>query len=369
MSVTRRLKTLQVGFVPLIDAAPLIVAAELGLFKKHGLRVQLSREIGWATIRDKIIFGHLDAAHALAALPFVATLGQGCVACDCLTGLVLNRNGNAVTLSNQLRDLGVRDAASLRRVIELRRPDRRFTFGVVFSSSSHHHLLRLWLESGRVHPDADVNIVVVPAPSMFDNLRNGHLDGYCVGEPWNSLAARKGIGWSVATSLQLAPGHPEKVLMARRQFAEEHPEEYLRLIAAIYEGCVWCDQQENRETLARMLARRGYVNVPYEYLRECLAGPANDDSGSEEPAHPLHVFHRNEVNVPTPIKGAWVMNHLLRLGQPRPSTMSPALIAKVFRQDLFHAAVSLVDSDRPEPAAARPEIPFAIKTAIEPICC
>lgn len=362
IQMKRQMKPLRVGFVPLIDAAPLIMARELGLYEKYDLQVHLSREIGWATIRDKIIFGQLEAAHALAAMPFATTIGQCCVACDCLTGLVLNLNGNAITLSQALREKGVRDATSLRQVIELNRHERRFTFGVVFPSSSHHYLLRNWLQQGGIHPDADVNVVIVPAPSMYENLRNGHLDGYCVGEPWNSVAVRKGIGWVGATSLELAPGHAEKVLMVRRDFAEQHLDEHIRLIAAIYEACVWCDALENREELSRILSRRGWLNVPFETLRDSLTDSLSFGHGVSGSLADFHVFHRYDANAPTLMKAAWVSNNLLRLGQPdRNATATPAVFPKIFRDDLFHAALRLVETT---PAKAPNSI-----TELQTVCC
>ena len=135
---------LRLGFVPLTDCAPLVVAQELGLFKKYGLRVVLSRELGWATIRDKVIHGELEAAHAVAGMPVAATLGLNSVPCDCLTALVLNLNGNAITLSQDLWNRGVRDGATLRAEIARTRGKKTFTFGVVYSFSSHHYLLRNW---------------------------------------------------------------------------------------------------------------------------------------------------------------------------------------------------------------------------------
>ncbi len=362
MRMIRQMKPLRVGFVPLIDAAPLIMARELGCYDRYGIQVQLSREVGWATIRDKIIFGQLDAAHALAAMPFAATIGQSCVACDCLSGLVLSLNGNGITLSNTLRERGVRDANSLRQIIELNRHDRQFTFGVVFRSSSHHYLLREWLRRGGIHPEADVNVVIVPAPSMFENLRNGHLDGYCVGEPWNTVAVRKNMGWVASTSLDLAPGHAEKVLMVRKDFAEQHTDEHVRLIAAIYEACLWCDAPANREELARVLSRRAYLNVSFETLRDSLTGSLDLGPGVAEALSDFHVFHRYDANAPTPMKAAWVTNNLLRLGQPdRTPAASPATLAKVFREDIYQAALRLVES-QPVPETR-------LETEPETACC
>src|SRR5438552_12946031 len=220
-------RALQVGFVPLTDCAPLVMASERGLFRKYGLRVALSRELGWATIRDKVIHGELDAAHALAAMPVAATLGLGSIRCDCLTALVLNLHGNAITLSEELWRRGVRDGATLRAQILATRGANTLTFGIVYPFSSHHYLLRRWLESFGIRPNRDVRIVVVPPPQMVTNLKAGHLDGFCVGEPWNSVAVQSRAGWCIATSAELEPGHPEKVLMVRNDFAEKCAHEHL----------------------------------------------------------------------------------------------------------------------------------------------
>src|ERR1019366_4359180 len=218
-------RKLRLGFVPLTDCAPLVMAEELGLFHKFGLNVALSRELGWATIRDKIIHRELDAAHALAAMPVAATLGLGSIACDCLTALVLNLNGNAITLANDLWKRGVRDGKTLREEIVRSRREKTYTFGVVFPFSSHRHLLRRWFAANGIDSERDVRIVVVPPPQMVANLKAGNLDGFCVGEPWNSVAVQSRVGWIAATSSELDSQHPEKVLMVRGDFAAKRSEE------------------------------------------------------------------------------------------------------------------------------------------------
>ena len=220
-------RKLRVGFVPLTDCAPLVMAHELGLFRKFGLNVALSRELGWATIRDKIIHGELEAAHATIGMPMAATLGLGSIACDCLTALVLNLHGNAITLADELWKRGVRDGKTLRDEIHLSRREKIFTFGVVHTFSSHNFLLRDWLTAAGIHPDRDVRIVVVPPPQMVANLKGGNLDGFCAGEPWNSVAVQARVGWCVAASAELAPGPPEKVLMVRQDFAGQCDELHL----------------------------------------------------------------------------------------------------------------------------------------------
>src|SRR4051812_10122930 len=165
------------GFFALTDAGPFVVAEGLCLFARHDLVVELRREIGWATIREKIIYGELDAAQAPAPMLWSAQLGLGCPPCDVLTALVLNLHGNAITLSRALWTAGVRDAATLRDHARLHRPRQPLTFGVVFPFSSHHLLLRDWLRSAGLDPDRDVRIVVVPPGQMFRNLAAQTIDG------------------------------------------------------------------------------------------------------------------------------------------------------------------------------------------------
>lgn len=176
------------------------MAHEFGIFKKHGLNVRLRRELGWATIRDKIAFGELDAAHAVSSLLISTRLGLGSAPAECLTACVLSTGGNAVTLSSRLWDRGVHDAASLRDEIIKTRHDRQLVFGVAGIYSTHFLHLCAWLQDAGINPRRDVRIVAVPPPQVFRNLTAGTIDGYCVGEPWNSLAVQNKTGWCACTS-------------------------------------------------------------------------------------------------------------------------------------------------------------------------
>lgn len=336
---------LRLGFVPLTDCAPLVLAQELGFFRKYGLHVALSRELGWATVRDKVLHGELDAAHAVAGMPFAATLGLGSVASECLTGLVLNVHGNAITLSNELRQLGVRDAVTLRTQINSWRRERTLTLGVVYPFSSHHFLLRQWLTAAGINPATDVRIVVVPPPQMVVNLKAGHLDGYCVGEPWNTVAVLARVGWVAATSAELDPGHPEKVLMVRRAFAESRAAEHEALIAALLDACEFCDHPENREQVITTLARREYVNTEPAALRAGLTGDFDFGHGVTRRVPAFDVFHRDGANEPSADKAAWVLRHLRNSGLAKhPADLTPALGARVFRRDIFERAERLRSS-------------------------
>jgi ABC-type nitrate/sulfonate/bicarbonate transport system substrate-binding protein len=358
LSLFRR--NLRIRFVPLTDCAPIVMASELGLFGKYGLHVELSRELGWASVRDKIIYGNLDASHAVAGMPVAATLGLGAVRCDCLTALVLNLHGNAITLSNELWQRGVRDGATLRELV-VGRGGRKLVFGVVFPFASHNFLLRKWLADAGIRPDRDVQIVVVPPPQMAANLKAGNLDGFCAGEPWNSVAVQMRAGWCVATSADLAPGHPEKVLMVRSDFAEKRAEEHLALVAALTEACEFCAIAENHDRILKTLSRLEYVNVAEDVLRRAFVGPFDFGQGRSRFVQDFTVFSGRDANDPSGDKAAWVLQNVRTSGLcPEPSALNFAFGRRVFRSDLFEAAMRLRNSTPEENHETNSEIQPAI---------
>jgi ABC-type nitrate/sulfonate/bicarbonate transport system substrate-binding protein len=336
-----RQRILRLGFVALCDCAPVVMAEELGLFSKYGIAVKLHREVGWATIRDKVIYGELDAAHAPAGLVAAASCGLGSIQSECVTGMIVNLNGNAITLSEDLWKQGVRDGKSLRT--ELAHSKRAYVFGIVHSYSAHSFLLRNWLRAHNIIPERDVRLVVVPPAQVHANLKAGHLDGYCVGEPWNSLAVLSGTGWCVATSEELAPRHPEKVLMVRRDFADRSEREHLALIAALIESCRFCAAPENRERIIETLAQAHIVGVPIEALHMGMRGSFNYGHGRIEKHSSFHIFSGEGVNEPTSEKSDWVIRNLLKSGLVKDPSLVPVEKASDwFRADIFQKAVQLI---------------------------
>src|SRR5579864_555857 len=340
--VLKRRDPLRLGFLPVSDCAPLVYAHEAGLFEKYDVEVQLQRETSWANVRDKVIQGELDAAHAPATLPFLANLGIESDPCACVSGLVLSLQGNAITISRSLYEQGVRDAASLREKIYHHWGKRTFTFGVVFSLSTQEVLLRRWLKGAGIIPEVEIRIVAVPPAQMFPTLKLGYIDGFCVSEPWTSLAVQAGVGVCVATSAELAPLHPERVLMVRQSFALGRADEHERLLAALIEACAFCDMPKNHALLGEMLGNPQYVNAPAECVRAGLSGPSA--SGEPQPGvlQALSIFHRYNANEPTDDKARWIMERLYELLQQdlfraKNRDRTPVL-KNVFRKDIFERA-------------------------------
>lgn len=316
----------RIGFIPLADCAPLIVARSRELFRKHGVKVELSCEVGWATIREKLLYGQVDAAHAIAGLALAMRMGLSTPPCRVVAPFVFNLHGNAITLSRDLWNRGVRDASSLKKLIRSS-TSRRFTFGMVSRYSSHFFLLRQWLTAGGIDVENEVRIVALPPTQMAANLAAGLIDGYCVGEPWNSIAVESGTGWIAATSEQLSPGHPEKVLLTTETFIERHPDEIRSIILALREACIFCDVHENRAEVAHLLAESGYFAGNEEILKRSLVGPLELGTEKTADVSNFHIFQRREANEPTSERGRWLLNEFITHGLILPSQRAEATTA------------------------------------------
>ncbi len=346
--ILKRRDPVRVGFLPESACAPLVYAQEAGLFAKYDLDVELRRETSSAELRDKVVQGGLEAAHAPATLPFLTNLDGDSDDCACVCGAVLSLQGNAITISRQLWSQDVRDAKSLREQIYRQWGEKTFTFGVPSLLSSQSFLLRKWLQSGGINPNLGVRVVAVPPGQMFPILKLGYIDGYCAGEPWTSLAVQAKAGVCVATSAELAPLHPEKVLMVRQSYASGRADEHERLIAALLEACAFCDLPENRSLLCAMLAQPQYVNAHIECLEPGLVGPF--EFGDHQVRSPLDltIFHRQQANEPTDEKAAWVIGHLYELleqnFQAQGTYRRAPVLKNIFRREIFQRAKDLVFS-------------------------
>ncbi|CAB4243369.1 Nitrate ABC transporter, ATP-binding protein [Methylacidimicrobium sp. AP8] len=325
-------RTVRIGFVPLVDAAPFAVAEEMGIFARRGLRVRIDPQPGWATIRDKIIYRELDAAHAVCGLPYSALLGIGCIPSPVSVSLVLNQQGNVLILAKSLWADGVRDPRSLR--LFAARAGRKPVLAVVSRFSAHHFLLRSWLRRGAIDPDRDVYIPVLPPAQMAVHLKEGYLDGYCVGEPWGSAALVEGFGSCVATSADLEPNHPEKVLLVHPDFAGREPEAHAALIESLLEACAWCDLAENRLALADLLASRRWLGLPKDWVALSLCGPFPAPAGLLA-GRRFVIFSGPAVNDPNPGQEDWVWRNLREAGVVPPTATRPS---PVFCREAYLAA-------------------------------
>lgn len=341
-----------VGFIPLTDCAPLVIAREKGFFRRYGLEVMLSKETSWANIRDKVAVGILDAAQMLATMPIASTLGIGPIDRPMITALSLDLNGNAITVSEALyRRLKLADARAmssspvsadaLKQVIRDDQVKGRapLTFAVVFPTATHTYELRYWMASAGIDPNRDVKLVVVPPSQMVGALRSGQIDGFCVGEPWNQLAVREGLGRVLITKYEIWQNSPEKVLGVSEEWAIQHPNTHQALLMALLEAAAWVDLPENRAEVVDLIAQARYVNAPRDAVRVSMQGTfqyARTEFARSLPD--FNVFHRFVANFPWRSHAVWFITQMLRWGHiDRPLDIR-AVAEQVYRPDLYRQA-------------------------------
>jgi two-component system, oxyanion-binding sensor len=349
----------RVGFVPLLDAAPLIVAHARGYFDDEGVRVVLERQIGWGNVRDKLVYGHLQASHALVGMPPCSLLGRERFS-EPLVGLMgLGSGGSAISLSRRLIDAGVTTAADLSRHLGAR-PPRPPVLAHVFGCSTHHYLLREWLAAGGMDPDRDAQLVVLPPPQVARQLEQGCVDGCCVGEPWNSAIEAAGTGGVVAATTDLVPGHPEKVLAVTRRWLDRHTSAAEALVRAVLRACAFCESAEGRAALPVILSRPEYLNTPAEVLSRSVTRRTPRWSCA-----PQHTF-------PSANHVSWFLGQLIRWNHLPQDTDVAATARHSLNPETYRVAAQAIgvpcppDDFPPLPAPDRGGKWLTVKTQTHP---
>ncbi len=335
------LTEVKIGFIPLTDCAPIVVAAEMGFDKKYGIKIIPSKEASWAAIRDKTVNGELHAAHVLYGLIYGVQMGIGGQQKEMNVLMTLNNNGQGITLSSQLKDKGVTNGATLKRL--LANENRDFTFAQTFPTGTHAMWLYYWLASAGINPIKDVKTIVVPPPQMVANMRIGNMDGYCVGEPWNARAIYDKVGFTAATSQDIWVDHPEKVLGCTADFAAKNPNTALAITKAILEASRYIDATANRAKVAKLISSKSYVNAPEDVIEGRFLGHYDNGIGKkwEDPNY-MKFFNDGKVSFPYLSDGMWFLTQHKRWGLLKSDPDYLAIAKKVNRIDIYtEAAKSL----------------------------
>jgi two-component system, oxyanion-binding sensor len=340
------------GFIPLVDAAPLIAAREIGFAAEEGIDLVLSREMSWATIRDRLAVSHLDVAHALAPLPLAAQLGLSPLSKPLIVPMALGFGGNTVTLSRamwkEVAEAGatpdfdpLKALAALRKVTRARKEAGRPrpVFAIVHPYSAHHYELAYWLAAAGLLAGRDYELVVLPPPLMPAALSSGGVDGFCAGEPWGNAAATENVGAIVATKAHIWRSSPDKVLAVRRSWAEEDPDRVAALLRAIYRAAVWCDLPENRETLANILARSDLIGLPASLLRASLDRELTAPDGTRRIVPHFLTFADHAATFPWISHALWFLAQMARWGEVALNAETISIVRETYRPDIYRAAI------------------------------
>ncbi|MCW5634659.1 MAG: ABC transporter substrate-binding protein [Rubrivivax sp.] len=362
-------KEVRVGFIPLTDCASVVMASVLKFDEKHGVRIVPSKEASWAGVRDKLVSGELDMAHVLVGLVYGVHLGIGGPKKDMAVLMTLNNNGQGITLSRSLADRGAADLEGLaRRVLagkgaegvaakEAAREGARgaaregeLTFAQTFPTGTHAMWLYYWLASAGIHPFADTRVVTVPPPQMVANMRAGAVHGFSVGEPWNHRALIDGVGISAATSQDVWPDHPEKVLGTTGEFVQKHPNTCRAVVSAVLEASRWIDAgARNQRKMAETIAAREFVNTSVEAISPRILGHYQNGLGRTwaDPHH-LRFFADGAVNYPYLSDGMWFLTQHKRWGLLKDHPDYLGVARAVNQVDLYAQAASALGVSLPK---------------------
>ena len=349
---------LRIGFLDLLDAAPLIVALERGFFADEGLDVRLERQLGWGSIRDRLTFGQLDAAHALLGMPLYSQLRQARFLEPLVGVMNLGAGGNAITLSRRLIEAGVRSATTLAEYVRAApHGSERIVLGHVFDCSMHHYLLREWLASGGLNPDRDVALRVFPPNQLPAHMARGHVDGFCVGEPWNTLAERSGAGQIVALTTDVLPAHPEKVLAVTRPWLDARRDLLEPMIRAILRGCAYCEHDANQHALAELLAMPPYLNADPALIRQSLMLDRRNVGRTERAGRTVRSFSRPSdwcarsfaanCTFPSKTHYAWLASQMRHWGRLPNDVDASAVAQRCADTTAYRAAAASLGLDCP----------------------
>jgi NitT/TauT family transport system ATP-binding protein len=351
-----------IGFIPLLDCAAIVAAVENGFATLEGIDIALVRETSWANIRDRLIVGHFDAAHLLGPMAVASSLGVGHLKVPMIAPFALGVGGNAITVSMALWEQMQREGAKLggnprmqgtvlSRVVGRRASggEPPLTFGMVYPFSCHNYELRYWLAAVGIDPDRDVRLVVIPPPYLADAMRAGQIDGFCVGEPWNSVAVEAGIGTIVTTTTAIWPQSPEKVLGCRESWAQKNPQRLDALVRALHRAALWCADSANHVDLAHMLAAARYVGAPAELLHAALANELSLAPGAAPSLQPgFFVPGGSDATFPWISHALWFYSQMVRWRQIEPLPEHLAAVRSTYRPDIHRRALARVARGVPE---------------------
>jgi len=333
-------EVIRLGIIPLTDCAPIVMAKELGLFEKYGVNVEVSKEASWANVRDKILTGELDGAHCLFSMPLSVYTGVGGKeGSEMKIAMVLNNNGQAITLSKDFcGKVGFKQTSKVAGVVAAKlKADKEVTFAMTFPGGTHDIWLRYWLAAANVSQKTS-KIITIPPPQMVANMKVGNMDGYCVGEPWNGVAVKQGIGFTEISTQDIWEHHPEKALVVNKKFSESRREDLKLVMKAILEACKWLDNRANRKKAAEIIGKTPYVNAPADVIEARLMGDYNlgCDQGTEIYTDNYMLFHRGgETNLPRKSHAIWFMAQYMRFDYLKEAPDYKAIADKLILQDLY----------------------------------
>lgn len=345
----------KLGFIALTDAAPLIIAKELGLFAKYGMPdVQVAKQASWGATRDNLVLGSggggIDGAHILTPMPYMLTLGTIGKATPMSILARLNVNGQGISVSKEY--LGAKadiNSGKMKGVIAQRKAaGKKITMAMTFPGGTHDLWIRYWLAAGGIDPDKDVELITIPPPQMVANMKADTMDAFCVGEPWNDQLVAQQLGYTAVSTGQMWMNHPEKSFAMRSDWVAKNPRAAVAITAAVLEAQRWADNPGNITRLAGAIAGRDYLKCPITDIADRLQGNFNMGDGRKFPNAAFKMkFWNGYASFPYKSHDLWFLTEEQRWGKLPKTLDTKGVIAKVNRSDIWRKAAGLLGGKGP----------------------
>jgi bicarbonate transport system substrate-binding protein len=353
--------TVSLGFIPILEAAPLVIGVEKGFFAKHGLDVKLSKQASWGAARDNVVLGSsgggIDGGQW--QLPMPQMISEGVLTNGKKVPMVvlamLMSQGNGFAASNSVKDgnLSLDLKKSSPGFFEKfnQKEGRKFRAAYTFPKANQEIWIRYWLAAAGVNPDKEVELLKVPAPETLQGMKNGTMEAFSTGDPWPSRISRDNIGYLAATTAQLWKVHPEEYLAVRSDWVDKHPKATVALLKGLIEAQMWLDKAENKDEAAEILSSRKWYNVPLAILQESLKGQykigASGTPETDPKMGPLYWnSDRGVISYPYKSLTLWFLVESMRWkffpGTVDTIEQAKAINDKVVREDLWKQAAKAV---------------------------
>ncbi len=337
------------GYIALMDASPLVIAKEKGIFAKYDMpNVEVAKQASWGATRDNMVLGGeangIDGAHILTPMPYLISAGkvtQNNVPTPMYILARLNLDAQAISVANEYKDLKVTtDASPLKAAFAKKIADgKKVSVAMTFPGGTHDLWIRYWLAAAGIDPDKDVSTIVVPPPQMVANMKVGNMDAFCVGEPWGEQLVNQNIGFSACSTGEIWAKHPEKALGMRAAWVDKNPNAAKALLTAVMEAQQWCDKPENRQEMSEIVGKRQWFNVPVADIIGRAKGDINYGNGRvEKGTKQFMKFWQDHASYPFKSHDTWFVTEDIRWGKFEPTTDIKAMVDKVNREDLWRDA-------------------------------
>jgi bicarbonate transport system substrate-binding protein len=365
--------TAKLGYIPIVESAPLIVAKEKGFFAKYGMTdVEVSKQANWGAARDNVKIGAggggIDGGQWQMPMPYL--ISEGIITDNTKLPMYvlcqLNTQGNGIAIANkhQGKNIGLKLQGKGDFFSQLKSSGTRFKAAYTFPKANQEFWIRYWLAAGGIDPDTEVELLTVPAAQTVADMKRGAMDAFSTGDPWPYRIVSDGTGFMAALTAEMWKDHPEEYFAMRKDWVDKNPKATKALLKGIMEAQQWCDDFNNREELARILSQRQYFSVPKDVLLEPLMGKYTMEGDRVIDDRSLAVLYwkgsKGSVSYPYKSHDLWFLTESVRWGfLPKDTlTNAKALIDSVNREDIWKEAAQ-------EAGVAAADIPTNTSRGVE----